>query len=120
MREIGFLATWWVGFFSGWFLARIKVPLWPVSDVYRRCLAGFLMIIAMAFVFGTVGHFLRKHHTSDYSNWSSMCTILGVTDIPAFVCVAYIHNAGYIGGLTGLLIAVGWMLWLKRKEKTLS
>ena len=26
VAEIGFLATWWVGFFSAWFLARRLVP----------------------------------------------------------------------------------------------
>ena len=34
VAEIGFLATWWVGFFAGWFIARISVPAF--SRMLRR------------------------------------------------------------------------------------
>jgi hypothetical protein len=27
-------------------------------------------------------------------------------DLPSFVRVAYIHNAGYLGGLIGLILAI--------------
>jgi len=29
VSEVGFVATWWVGLFSGWLLAGIAVPVWP-------------------------------------------------------------------------------------------
>jgi hypothetical protein len=115
VSEIGFLATWWVGFFSGWFLARIAVPAWPTGVAVRRCLIGFSFIFALALIAGVVGYLLGIHHSSDYSNWQDMCSSLGVTDVPAFVRVAYIHNAGYIGGLLGLVLAI---IYLQRLKKT--
>jgi len=115
VSEVGFLATWWVGFFSAWFLARIAVPSWPASVAFRRCLAGFAIIFILAFAAAVIGYGLGVYHSNDYSYWQDMCLSLGVTDIPAFVRVAYIHNASYIGGLIGLLAAI---LFLYRLKKT--
>ncbi|MCU0874407.1 MAG: hypothetical protein MUE50_18895 [Pirellulaceae bacterium] len=32
VAEIGFLATWWVGFFAAWFIARVTVPAFPRTE----------------------------------------------------------------------------------------
>ena len=116
VSEIGFLATWWVGFVSGWFLARIAVPSWPAVVAFKRCLAGFCIIFFTTFAAGVIGWFLGVHHTSDYSHWRDMCWGLGVKDVPAFVTVGYIHNAGYIGGLTGLVAALVHLVRLRKIE----
>ena len=34
--EIGFLASWWVGLFAGWFIARIAVPSFPPAAAVRN------------------------------------------------------------------------------------
>jgi hypothetical protein len=41
----------------------------------------------------------------------------GVRDLPAFVNVAYIHNAGYLGALAGVITALGYLKW--KKSQTL-
>ena len=115
VSEVGFLATWWVGFFSAWFLARIAVPAWPMALAFRRCILGFSIIFISGFTAAVVGYFLGVHHSADYSYWQDLCDSLGVTDIPDFVRVAYIHNASYIGGFIGLICAV---LFLRRLKKT--
>ena len=56
------------------------------------------------------------YHSSDYSNWQELCWNLGVTDIPNFVRVAYIHNAGYIGGGIGLIVAIIYLLRLRKSD----
>ena len=106
VAEVGFLATWWVGFFSGWFLARVAVPAWPASVALRRCLAGFSIVFIMALLGGLMGYILGLHHSSDYSDWGYTCQYLGVRDVPSFVRVGYIHNSGYIGGLAGLIVSI--------------
>ena len=35
VAEIGFLATWWVGFFAAWFIARLTIPSFPRSRPHR-------------------------------------------------------------------------------------
>ena len=49
-----------------------------------------------------------------------MCFALGVTDIRAFVQVAYIHNASYLGGLVGLIAAIAFLQCLKKAERESS
>ena len=115
VSEVGFLATCWAGFFSGWFLARIAVPAWPPREAFRKCLAGFLIVFILAFSAAVVGYFLGIRHTGDYSHWQETCDGLGVADIRSFVRVAYIHNAGYIGGLVGLVCAILFLHRLKRR-----
>ena len=115
--EVGFLATWWVGFISAWFLARIAVPAWPIPTATRKCLLGFLVILAFALIAGCLGYLLGVYPPDDYSEWQGLCRILGVTDIPNFVRVAYIHNAGYIGGLVGFVASMIFILRLKKREQ---
>ena len=117
VSEIGFLATWWVGFISAWFLARIAVPHWPPKLALRRCLIGVFIIICFAFTAGSIGHLLGIHHSNDYSNWQDLSESLGVSDVPSFVHVGYIHNAGYIGGLIGLIVAIIYLLRMKKTQQ---
>jgi hypothetical protein len=117
VAEIGFLASGAVGFFATWFLARIAVPAWPTQVAFRRCLIGFAIIFASAFAAAIVGCVFGLYHSSDYSNWQEVGFVLGVVDLPAFVRVAYIHNAGHLGGLIGLIAAIAFLLRLKRRER---
>jgi hypothetical protein len=102
VAEIGFLATWWVGFVAGWFLARISVPACSRPEAFRCCARGFLIVMAFGFGAAIIGYVLGLLHGADYSAWASMASTLGIVDLPNFVRVAYIHNAGYLGGLIGL------------------
>jgi hypothetical protein len=113
VAEIGFLATWWVGLVAGWFIARISVPACSRAEAIRRCARGFLIVIASGFVAGIVGYVLGLLRGSDYSSWESVASRLGIVDLPSFVRVAYIHNAGYLGGLIGLVAAIIYL----RKQK---
>ncbi len=106
VAEIGFLATWWVGFFSAWFIARITVPALSRPVALRYNIHGFLIIVMMALAASFVGFTLNQIHGSDYSAWQDLTTSLGVVDVPGFVRVAYIHNASYLGGLIGLIFAL--------------
>ncbi len=115
VAEVGFLATWWVGFFSGWFLARIAVPIWPLAVALRRSLIGFAIILGFALAAAVAGYVLGIIPSADFSNWDDTCTNLGITDSRAFVRVAYIHNAGYLGGLIGVIVAI---IHMRRRKKS--
>jgi hypothetical protein len=116
VAEIGFLATCWVGFFAAWFLARVAVPALPDDVARRHILRGFLIVFALALAGGVVGYVLGivREFGADYSSWMEIALVLGISDIPDFVRVAYIHNAGYLGGLTGVILAIMYVRRLKR------
>jgi hypothetical protein len=118
VAEIGFVASWWVGLFSAWFLARIAVPAWPPAIALRRSMEGFLIVWAAAILAAVIGGFLGHRPGALDEDWQSVADAFGVKDAPAFVQVGYIHNGSYIGGAVGLVIACLRLIHLKRTSKT--
>lgn len=115
VAEIGFLATWWVGFFAAWFLARITVPAFSPRLAFRHSLKGFAIVFAFAVAAFVIGDLLGIMRTCncDCSEWKDLAALLGVLDVPSFVRVAYIHWASYLGGLTGLIVAIIYVRQIK-------
>lgn len=106
VAQIGFLATVGVGFIGAWFMARVAVPRHPFSLALRKCLTGFALMFGTTLLSGIAGGVLGALHGPDYSKWEPFTVFFDVRDLPAFVQVAYIHNAGYIGAFVGLVTAV--------------
>jgi hypothetical protein len=116
VAEIGFLATWWVGFVAGWFLARMAVPKWPGAGARARILHGYAIIVVCAFVASLLGFGLGilRGPNANYSAWKEFVEARGIADLPSFVRVAYVHNASYLGGLIGLILALIYLRRLKQ------
>jgi hypothetical protein len=105
VSQIGFLATWWVGLIAGWFMARIAYTRLPTARAFRLCMEGFGIMLCTALVAGLIGFLMGVFHGPNYErSWGSLPTSQ-ISDVPAFVKVGYIHNASYLGGLVGLIIA---------------
>jgi hypothetical protein len=108
VSTIGFLATWWVGFIAAWFLARRLIPNQPRDQAYQQIRTGIVCIIAfgLSFGIGGYGYGLWRGPDADYSSWTWAVREFKIRDTWSFVRVAYIHNAGYLGGLIGLVVAL--------------
>lgn len=106
--QIGFLATWWVGLFCGWFLSRRHIPGQPRLLAWKKIILGCGTIALCAMLSGLAGYLygLWLGPDADYSAWRTMLDYLRVEDHWSFVRVAYIHNASYLGGLIGLILAM--------------
>jgi len=117
VAEIGALATWWVGFAAGWFMARVFIPLRTSSAPLRLVVHGFIIMLGCAFLAGLIGYSCGAFRDISPANsgLADYAESIGVKDIPAFVRVAYIHNAGYLGGLIGLIVAI---VNLRRKVRS--
>ena len=105
---IGFLATWWVGFIIAWFLARRLIPNQDRAIAYRGIFTGFMVVFSAGLLAGIAGYLYSSWlgTDSDYSAWQPAIDRFKITDTFAFVRVAYIHNASYLGGLVGLIVAL--------------
>ena len=105
---IGFLATWWVGLIGAWFLARRLIPNQPRRTAFGQICNGMICIFGFALSFGILGYVygLWRGPHADYSSWQWALQRFDVTDHWSFVRVAYIHNAGYLGGIIGLIVAL--------------
>jgi len=106
VAEIGFLATWWVGLISGWVFTRIAFPVWPTGFAIRKISLALLIQIGITFAGGATGYLYAENHRIDFAYWADAYASLEIIDLSAFVKVAYIHTASYLGGLTGLVAGV--------------
>jgi len=102
---IGFLATWWVGLFTGWFLARASIRPDATHPSVGELMRYFALVLISAFVFGIAG-FLRGTWRPGFDGQFS----------DAFARVGHIHNFGYLGALAGLITA----LFLVRRNRRLA
>jgi len=105
---IGFLATWWVGLFIGWFLARWFLPHCSVAIAKNKIIKSALIIFAVSVLFAIAGggFVFLKGEDADYSNWLQIINAYGIENAWAFINVAYIHNCSYLGAFLGFLIAL--------------
>ncbi|GAA4420100.1 hypothetical protein [Bremerella cremea] len=108
VAAIGFLATWWVGMFAGWFLARYYFPGCSHETAWRNVFRAIGCMFLVTFLFGAAvyGYGLSLGPGTDLSTWQPMLHSLRVEDGTAFVRVGMIHNAGYLGALVGLVLAI--------------
>ena len=108
VTEIGFLASWWVGFIAAWFLARRLVPNQPRETALRKIATGFATIFVCGFLAGCLGlgFGIWRGPNADYTSWAYALAYFDIEDSFAFVRVAYIHNASYMGGAIGLIVAL--------------
>ncbi len=111
---IGWLASWWVGVFSAWFLARLTVPAWPATDAWRITLWGFAITFAGSALAAIAGAALGSRPAARNADWDSYADLLGIRDVPAFVQTGYIHNGSYLGGAIGLIVACVTIIRLKK------
>ncbi len=115
VAEIGFLATWWVGLISGWFLSRLTMPHMDRAAALRICCYGFGIVFVFAILGGLIGAGWGWHrmHDADLGQWVPFAESYGVRDIPHFVWVGFIHNCSYAGGLLGLIAS---LIYARRKR----
>jgi len=116
VAEIGFLATWWVGFFCAWFLGRRVIPNQPRRRAVGQVANGCAIVFVSTLLCGIVGfgYGLWRGPEADYSYWEQTLYDLGIEQKWAFIRVAYIHIASYVGGLTGLVLALVFVRPVKK------
>ena len=108
VAQVGFLATWWVGFFCAWFLGRRVIPDQPRHRAVRQIVNGCTIVFVSALVLGIIGfgYGVWRGPDADYTYWERTLYDLDIEHKWSFIRVAYIHNASYFGGLTGLVLAL--------------
>jgi len=71
-------------------------------------LRGFAIILACTLAASLVGFGLGllRGPNAEFSGWQEFASQHGIVDLRNFVRVVYIHDASYLGGLIGLIIAL--------------
>jgi len=109
--EVGFLASFWVGLFGGWFLARVGLDT-VSGDVRRKRIAiSFGIVLLITAVSGAIGaalgiYFARHGNLIGWQKWKD---VFEINDLSSFVIVAYLHYGSYLGALVGIIAAIAYV-----------
>jgi hypothetical protein len=106
VAEIGFLATWWVGFAGTWFFARFAASRRGMASLPGAVAGMWLTLLGSAVAAGSLGWLLGPAYYARAGGWQEALTALGVEDQRAFARVGGIHLGGYLGALLGWLVAM--------------
>jgi hypothetical protein len=104
--QIGFIAAGAVGLAAGWFIARTAVPAWPERVAWGKAMRAFLLMLMISPAAAALGNLMGMKTGVGEWLWQDLCESLGVSDVSAFLRVALIHTAGYVGALAGLIAAI--------------
>lgn len=113
VAEIGFLATWWVGLISAWFLARIAMQ--KFENPQKRVMGAMAIMVGITVLCGITGYFFGPGFYGNRPGWSLALQDMGVTDPHAFYQVSGIHLGSYVGGLIGWLLMMAAFLKAPRQ-----
>lgn len=110
---IGFLASWWVGAFVGWILARISISREGRLARVREMAVAYGIVFFVASASAGCGWIWGqwRRGTGYAEGWLIWMEECGVVDQDAFMTVGYIHNASYLGGILG---AAGGIAYLRK------
>ena len=88
----------------------------PPRQMVIRLIRSFLVVILIALLTGVSGLALGYYQVNEETLTQYMQWIRpGVTDPVQFVRVGFMHNASYLGGLTGLLSGIAYLVISKRR-----
>ncbi len=106
---IGFYATWWVGALIGVILGLIGLLLYPDHISMRRALSRSLLIVFVTtLLFSIGGYYYGNLYLAGHGvSWWMPDNL---QDRVSYIVTDAIHNASYVGGLCGLLLAVVYLL----------
>ena len=107
VATIGFLATWWVGFFIGWFLSRTVLHVEDKTFRAKKVKLGFGIVFATTLIisFAVAVYGFIATEIYGHQRWMSTFDYYNIKDTHAFMRVVFIHYASYLGGVIGLIVA---------------
>jgi hypothetical protein len=114
--QIGLLASWWVGLLGGWFFARAGAAKLPPAARWRLVARSFAGVVLLAMLFAVAGWVwgLAVISGPGLAHWQVYEEALGLSDLPRFVLVAYIHNGSYFGAAVGAIGAAAYVWRIAR------
>jgi amino acid transporter len=104
---VGFLATWWMGMPLGLLIGLAGFIHRGAGQMLRVSLWSMLVAVVFTLLFGLGGlayGYLQTEHIdlTDYRGWFIPDD---VTDLRRYLCVGYMHNSSYLGGVLAIIVA---------------
>jgi len=116
---VGFLASWWMGVPIGLIVGGCGFVHPGARRMFMVTLWSFLVVIGFTLVFGLCGLLYgwiqtREINLADYNGWYIPA---GLVDLRRFLCVGYMHNSSYLGGVLAIFAAAVFHIAIIIKTK---
>jgi hypothetical protein len=113
VSAVGFMATWWMGLPIGLVLGLVGLTINNNKKMFLTVIKAFVLTTIVAFATGLIGLAYGKLHLADTGvNWWLPNNLI---DKKNFIAVGSMHNFSYIGGLTGLIAGIIYILKQRKK-----
>ncbi|HEU4471160.1 MAG TPA: hypothetical protein VFR58_08760 [Flavisolibacter sp.] len=111
---IGFLATWWTGLFIGFSLGLTGL-IYKDHKLMRKAIRrAVLIVFCVALAMGLAGFLYGKLVLAKTGvDWWMPENL---ADKEAFIAVGSTHNFSYLGGLTGLITCIVYLVKRRRTQ----
>jgi hypothetical protein len=115
--QVGFLASWWMGIPLGGLSGAAGFIHRTAAQTRRALLLSLPVVLCFALLFALGGLAYGVFNTThfDLGTYRGWYIPAGIEHPRAFLCVAYMHNAAYLGG--ALAIPVAWIFHFGIKHR---
>jgi hypothetical protein len=115
---VGFLASWWMGIPIGLLVGGSGLIHSEHRQMLKVSLMAFGLVVVITFLSGMCGLLYgymqtRTIELSDYQGWFIPDNLTGLR---RFLCVGYMHNASYLGGVLSIFVACIFQVVVKVKN----
>ncbi len=112
---VGFLATWWMGLPIGIILGLVGLMHADYKLMFNYTMQAILITLIVAFTIGLVGLVYGELILAKTGvNWWLPENLV---DVRNFISVGSMHNFGYVGGITGLIVGIIYIVRQTRRLK---
>ncbi|MFT3912216.1 MAG: hypothetical protein QM737_22505 [Ferruginibacter sp.] len=112
---VGVLATTWVGAIIGLALGITGMAFMDHKKMFKAMLAALLLTFKITVLTAFIGFFYGKFYlASTKVHWWLPDDLV---DRNNFITVGCIHSASYLGGLTGLVFSLGFLIKKNRIQR---
>lgn len=112
VAAVGFLASWWMGVPIGLLAGLAGFVQRDPRDMKRALLWSLPLIVGftLAFALGGLGYGFLQTRDLDLADYAMWFVPENLAQPRNYVCVGYMHNAAYLGGM--LAIPLAWLFHL--------
>lgn len=116
VSAVGFMATWWMGLPIGLILGLVGLTIKDNKQMFRITLKAFVLTTIVAFITGLIGLAYGKFVLADTGvSWWLPENLINKKN---YIAVGSMHNFSYIGGLTGLIAGIIYIIRQRKKLTT--
>ncbi len=116
VSAVGFMATWWMGLPIGLILGLVGLTIKDNKQMFRITLKAFVLTTIVAFITGLIGLAYGKFVLAETGvSWWLPENLINKKN---FIAVGSMHNFSYIGGLTGLIAGIIYIIRQRKKLTT--